>query len=231
MFTPTASEPQPVKGKHLKIDAIFVYNDPRDMGLDTQLVLDLVLSHQGYLGTVSPKNGNKEIMNVGYQQDGQPKLFFANTDLFWAAQYHVSRFGSGAFMASLHGLFKAVAHSRTGDGGDLDPKLLIEAQGKPYSSTYTFAERKLLERWSALGHKSTEPLQTVYMVGDNLKSDILGANQFKSWKGIKWSSYLVRTGVWKGEEPTDKREQPTEIFDNVYEAVHSVLAEKGFTEL
>lgn len=41
----------------LKIDAIFVFSSPRDWGLDLQLILDLLLSHNGILGTSSPKNG------------------------------------------------------------------------------------------------------------------------------------------------------------------------------
>lgn len=67
----------------LKIDAIFVYNDPRDWAVDTQLILDLLLSKQGILGTYSEKNGDKSLPNNGWQQDGQPPIFFSNPDLFW----------------------------------------------------------------------------------------------------------------------------------------------------
>ena len=44
--------PQPINSKDpansLKIDAIFVYNDPRDWGLDTTIILDTLMSSQGY---------------------------------------------------------------------------------------------------------------------------------------------------------------------------------------
>ena len=79
--------------KSLKIDAVFVYNDPRDWGLDATVILDLLLSSQGVLGTLSDKNGREDLPNRGYQQDGQPPLYFSNPDLWWAAKYHLPRLG------------------------------------------------------------------------------------------------------------------------------------------
>ena len=64
--------------KSLKIDAIFVFNDPRDWALDTQIFLDLMMSKNGVLGTLSEKNGDKSLPNNGWQQDGQPKLIYSN---------------------------------------------------------------------------------------------------------------------------------------------------------
>ena len=48
------------------------------------------------------------------------------------------------------------------------------------------------------------------------ESDILGANSYESPVGSRWSSILVRTGVYSGGEPTH---QPTVIVDDVYAAV------------
>lgn len=49
---PEPIDPQdPTKG--LKIDAMFVYNDPRDWGLDAQVIMDVLLSSQGVYGTIS----------------------------------------------------------------------------------------------------------------------------------------------------------------------------------
>lgn len=73
----------------LKIDAVFVFNDPRDWALDSQIILDLLLSKDGYLGTYSEKNGDSSLPNNGWQQDGQPKLYFSNPDLFWATSHHM----------------------------------------------------------------------------------------------------------------------------------------------
>src|SRR5690349_3533985 len=64
----------------LKIDAIFVFNDPRDWALDIQVIVDILLSSNGVMGTFSEKNGRTDLPNHGYQQDGQPHLYFSNTD-------------------------------------------------------------------------------------------------------------------------------------------------------
>ncbi|MGH2311123.1 hypothetical protein ACQ10P_14910, partial [Enterococcus faecalis] len=51
--------PHSTASEALKIDAIFVCNDPRDWGLDSAVILDALLSSQGYLGTISKKNGDE----------------------------------------------------------------------------------------------------------------------------------------------------------------------------
>jgi len=48
------------------------------------------------------------------------------------------------------------------------------------------------------------------------ESDIAGGNSYKSAFGSKWSSILLRTGVYAGGEPAHK---PTVIVDDVYDAV------------
>ncbi|PTB76859.1 hypothetical protein M440DRAFT_19182 [Trichoderma longibrachiatum ATCC 18648] len=87
----------------LKIDQILVWNDPRDWSLDIQVIHDLLISHRGYLGTISDKNGNAQLPNNGWQQDGQPQLWISNLDLLWKTEYPVNRFGTGAFVEALKG--------------------------------------------------------------------------------------------------------------------------------
>ena len=62
------------------------------------------------------------------------------------------------------------------------------AFGKPFRRTYQYAESVIHE---LAGDKRKRP---VYAVGDNLASDIMGANNYG------WSSILVRTGVYKDEK-------------------------------
>ena len=154
----------PVKNP-LKIDAIFIFNDPRDWALDMQLILDLLLSHAGILGTLSPLNGNTSLPNCGYQQDGQPALYFSNPDLFWAAKYHLPRLGQGGFREALEGVWRAV----TG-GEEKGVTLQKRMYGKPYRETYAFAERRLLNHRNDLARRcgikdDLTLLKTVYMVG------------------------------------------------------------------
>lgn len=147
-----------------KIDAIFVFHDPRDWALDIQIVLDLLLSHAGILGSLSTLNGDPTLPNHGYQQDGQPELYFSNPDLTWAAGYHLPRLGQGGFREALEGVWKQVTSSR-GKDVVLQKKIL----GKPFQGTFEFAEKRLETHRAnlfATQHKGSSPrLQRVYMIG------------------------------------------------------------------
>lgn len=205
VFVPGAS-----KADSLRIDAIFVYNDPRDWGLDSTIILDTLLSEQGVLGTLSAKNGNESLPNKGYLQDGQPPLYYSNPDLWWAASYHLNRLGQGGFQAAFEGLWERVT------GGAKLEKTII---GKPHQPTYEFSENRLRQHRKRLfGHVGlNDPLRRVYMVGDNPESDIRGANNYQSPHGSRWKSILVETGVYKaGSEPSCR---PDVIVGSVREAV------------
>lgn len=214
--------------KSLKIDAVFVYNDPRDWGLDLQIILDVMLSREGIMGTYSSKNGDRSLPNSGYLQDNQPPLYFSNPDLLWAAHYHLSRLGQGGFRESLEGLWRAVtAHAHQGT----TPELYKTVIGKPYKETYSFAEKRLLRhRDSLFGKRHPTGLKKVYMVGDNPESDIRGANTYDSPHGIQWVSLLTRTGVYKdrpGHQPTW---EPRAIVDDVRAAVQYALKDSGWQQ-
>ncbi|KAK3902875.1 HAD-like domain-containing protein [Staphylotrichum tortipilum] len=206
---------------HLKIDAVFTLNDPRDWALDLQLLTDLLLSHGGYLGTYSQHNGPASTTTtsstsgvaakrcLGWQRDGQPPLYFSNADLLWSALHPLPRLGQGAFQAALAGVWARI----TGGQAELERKCI----GKPYAETYRFAEGVLARAAEGEGRK----LGRVYMVGDNPESDIAGANGFVSEWGAEWVSVLVRTGVWK-EGRGGKLEgvfEPREVVDDVKAAV------------
>ncbi|KAH8655020.1 HAD-like domain-containing protein [Tricladium varicosporioides] len=207
----------------LKIDAIFVFNDPRDWALDSQIILDLLLSKQGYLGTYSDKNGDTSLPNNGWQQDGQPKLFFSNPDLFWATNYHMPRLGQGGFQAAVQGVWDA-----TTGGATLERTVI----GKPHPATYKYAERVLNKhRAQLLGgsgevKKKVIRLERVFMVGDNPESDIRGANEYNSTHGTEWTSVLVKTGVFR--EGTKPAYTPKVIVDDVLEAVKWALKVEGW---
>ncbi|KAF8859923.1 HAD-superfamily hydrolase [Acephala macrosclerotiorum] len=209
--------------KSLKIDAIFVFNDPRDWALDSQIILDLLLSKQGILGTYSDKNGNTSLPNNGWQQDGQPMLYFSNPDLFWASSYHLPRLGQGGFQASLQGVWDV-----TTSGAVLERTTI----GKPYPQTYRYAENVLnTYRMQLLGgtgarQKHVGRLQRVFMVGDNPESDIRGANEYESAHGTKWTSCLVKTGVFR--EGTKPAYAPKVIVDDVLAAVKWALRSEGW---
>lgn len=207
----------------LKIDAIFIYNDPRDWGLDSQIILDLLLSNQGFLGTYSSKNGDTSLPNNGWQQDDQPALIFSNPDLFWAAGYHMPRLGQGGFRSALDGIW-----AETTDGAKLEKTVI----GKPYELTYRYGE-KVLQKHRAellgksLPSRSVPKLEKVFMVGDNPESDIRGANEFQSPDGTEWTSILVKSGVFR--DGTIPKYQPKVIVDDVLAAVRWALKKEDYS--
>ncbi|KAK1138523.1 hypothetical protein N8T08_002440 [Aspergillus melleus] len=177
-----------------KIDAIFVFADSRDWAGDQQIILDVLMSKEGHLGTRS------ETFNEG------PPLFFSHNDVVWATSHEHSRIGMGALRASLEALYKAVT------GKDLS----TIAFGKPQLGTYQFATR-LLRQWRKDTHDINKPPRTVYFVGDTPESDVRGTNEFDKISDIEWFSILVKTGVYRdGMVP---RYPPKKTCENVLEAV------------
>ncbi|KAH6628393.1 HAD-like domain-containing protein [Chaetomium tenue] len=228
---PLYSHPGPITNpatlpSHLKIDAIFVLNDPRDWALDLQIITDLLLSHAGYLGTYSPLNHptptTRDHPNGGWQNDSQPPLYFSNADLLWSAGYHLPRLGQGAFQAAVAGLWRRIT------GG---AELRRVSIGKPYRETYRWAERVLTSMGDGGGRiGGVGGLRRVYMVGDNPESDIAGANGYCSEEGTEWVSVLVRTGVWSAERG-GKLEgvfEPKVVVDDVMGAVKWALKKEGW---
>lgn len=177
-----------------KIDAIFVFADSRDWAGDQQIILDVLMSKEGHLGTRS------ETFNEG------PPLFFSHNDVVWATSHEHSRIGMGALRASLEALYKAV----TGK------ELSTIAFGKPQLGTYQFATR-LLQQWRKDTHDINKPPRTVYFVGDTPESDVRGTNEFDKISDTEWFSILVKTGVYQdGMVP---RFPPKKTCENVLEAV------------
>ena len=209
----------------LKIDAIFVFNDPRDWALDLQLVLDVMLSHEGVMGTYSSKNGDRSLPNNGYLQDGQPKLYYSNPDLIWASDYHLPRLGQGGFREAVDGVWNAITGGPR-EGADLH-KIIM---GKPFKPTYEFAERTLLRHRDTMYDNDAPNLRRVYMVGDNPESDIRGANTYDSPHGIEWISLLTRTGVYKDMNGSKPSWQPRDIVDDVKAAVQYALKDSHWPQ-
>lgn len=177
-----------------EIEAIFVFADSRDWASDQQIILDLLMSKNGRLGTRS------ETFEEG------PPVFFSHNDVVWSTSHDLTRIGMGALLVSLEAMFKAVT------GKDLK----TTAFGKPQIGTFQFATR-LLQQWRRDTHGIDSPPDTVYFVGDTPESDIRGTNEFDSCTENSWYSILVRTGVF--QEGTKPRFAPKATVDNVLEAV------------
>ncbi|KAI1763969.1 HAD-superfamily hydrolase [Hypoxylon sp. FL1150] len=212
-----------------RIAAILVWTSPRDWCLDLQVVIDLMLSDGGVIGTLSPSNGDESMPNCGYQRGGQPKLFFCNPDLEWSTEHARPRFAQGAFREALKGIWSSKTRGRA--------HLEFESVGKPTEATYRYGERVLREyaageyvmtpNTSAADATSTRTaaVDAVYMIGDNPESDIAGANSFRSQHGIEWKGILVETGVYvPGTVPVH---QPLYTARDVTDAVMWALRREG----
>ncbi|KAK6353433.1 hypothetical protein TWF696_005396 [Orbilia brochopaga] len=193
---------------HDPVDAILVFNDPRHWGPTTQVIIDLLLSERGKLGTYSPRNGVHVDGHGRWQNDSQPEVWWSNNDLWWQGGYHLPRLGQGGFRAAVEGVWRQVTN-----GAELRAKTI----GKPFRATYEYAENvlnRLLEKNVGEGTR----VKTVYMVGDNPRSDIEGANAFG------WCSLLVESGVFHrgrdgGEDGLVGALKPARILRGVEEAV------------
>lgn len=216
----TTSELETIARPHFQpdqspIDAVLVFNDPRDMGADLQIVIDVLLSEGGHVGTrraaVGTPNGPATPPEAATPS---VPIFFSNDDLLWANPYPVPRFGQGAFRVAVEALYAQLTR-----GAHLESTII----GKPHRFTYDYANRVLLE-WTQKTHTASNgngaadkmtAFDKVFMVGDNPASDITGANAYG------WDSLLVRTGVFHDEDlpGLPKEARPTHIFDHVGDAV------------
>lgn len=177
-----------------KFDGILVFSDPRDLGSDTQIVIDLLVSEQGRWGS--------RAADLKCLAEPSVPIHFSNNDLLWAGTYKYPRFGQGAFRMNIETLYEALT----------DQKLTPYLIGKPFRSSYQYAEKLLLD-WS----KNPQKFSKVYMVGDNPLADIEGANNFG------WESILVKTGVYQGSgDDLAGSVRPKFFFDDVLQAVESV---------
>ena len=186
-----------------EIEAIFVFADSRHWGDDQQIIIDLLTSKNGRLGTRSEN------------YDEGPPIYFSHNDLIWSAAHEHTRLGMGALRSSLDAIYKSIT------GKDL----VSTAFGKPQLGTFQFATR-LLQQWRKDTHAINKPPETVYFVGDTPESDIRGTNEFNESKLSEndWYSILVRTGVFK--EGTKPRYTPRITVDSVLDAVnHGITRE------
>ena len=129
------------------IDAIFVFADSRHWGDDAQIILELLMSKNGRMGTLSDTF------------DEGPPLFFSHNDFVWRTDYDLNRLGMGALRCIIEALFK----KQTGK------ELAVTSYGKPQLGTFDYATR-VLAQWREEVFGATRAPRTVYFVGDTPES-------------------------------------------------------------
>uniref|UniRef100_A0A8C9NA79 Haloacid dehalogenase-like hydrolase domain-containing 5 n=1 Tax=Serinus canaria TaxID=9135 RepID=A0A8C9NA79_SERCA len=137
---------------------VVLFGEPVRWETSLQLIIDVLLT-SGYPGNP-------------YGQESYPHLpvLACNMDLMWVAEAQSPRFGHGTFMVCLENIYKKIT------GKDLKYEALM---GKPSRLTYQYAEH--LIRAQALQRSWEQPIQTLYAVGDNVMTDVYGANLYNRY--------------------------------------------------
>lgn len=204
------------------VSAILVFNDPRDMGTDIQIILDLLNSEDGVIGT------QRSIAHTKDRQQPSIPIVFSNNDFLWANDYNLPRFGQGAIRITIEALYKEVNALK---GNEI---LKSNILGKPFEIQYDFAHNVLIDWNTKLAENRTNelhqllpklnekpknsPFKKIYMVGDNPASDIQGAND------NGWESLLLRTGVYRDEDWDTIVAKPSAgVHDNVLDSIRFAL--------
>ncbi|GAO46283.1 hypothetical protein G7K_0516-t1 [Saitoella complicata NRRL Y-17804] len=187
----------------INIEAIMVFSDSRDYATDLQIIMDLLQSENGRLGTMAKDPVSSRI-----------PIYFSHGDLLCPSEHWKPRMSQGTFRLALEAMYHAIT------GVELERVIY----GKPEAATYKFADT-VLQEWLEEIHGEYRLPENVYMIGDNPQSDICGAN------GYGWNSCLVKTGVHQGDD-NDKENPASEgVFENVFFAVKHALEKqlgKGF---
>ncbi|KAJ8395318.1 hypothetical protein AAFF_G00033030 [Aldrovandia affinis] len=141
-----------------KIEAVILFGEPIRWETNLQLIIDILLT-----------NGN---LSSAHQNQMFPHLpvLACNMDLMWMAEAQSPRFGHGTFLVCMESIYKKI----TGE------KLKYEAlMGKPSELTYHYAEYLIREQAAQRGWRT--PITSLYAIGDNLMTDIYGANMYNCY--------------------------------------------------
>lgn len=122
-FTQTFPGAKPLSNLEKPFDGIFVFHDSRDATADIQVIMDLLLSKKGVLGTRRESHGVSPSVPI----------YFSNGDMQWASDYPQPRFGQGALIESIKAIYRAVT------GHELEHSVI----GKPQRLTYEYANKLL----------------------------------------------------------------------------------------
>ncbi|KAK9771956.1 hypothetical protein AB5N19_14053 [Seiridium cardinale] len=177
------------------IDAILVFSDSRDYATDMQIIMDLLRSKNGRLGTIASDPVAERI-----------PIYFSQGDMLCPTEHWTPRMSQGTFRIGLEAMYKALT------GADLERVVY----GKPEMATYKYAD-EIMASWMDQIHGEERLPENIYMVGDNPASDIVGGNMYG------WNTCLVRTGVFQGGDNDENNPANFGVFPNVLEAVQTAL--------
>lgn len=182
----------------IPVDNIVIFNDPRDLGTDIQVIMDVL------------------------RRNPDCHVIFSNNDWVWANNYKDPRFGQGLVRLLLEKLYLEIY------GKDLNRTIIGKPTKFSYDYAHHILIQRSnhLHRLGLAPSEfkfgnviDSSHMKQVFMVGDNPASDIIGGFNYG------WDTGLVRTGVYKDGDKLPCT--PTVIADNVYEVVKFGLQRAG----
>lgn len=148
----------PEENSFVPIEAVVLFGEPVRWETSLQLIMDVLMS-----------NGLPSKAPPGILYPHIPVLA-CNMDLQWMAEACMPRFGHGAFLLCLEALYKKIT------GKDLIYTALI---GKPSEITYHHAHHIVLTHAQSIG--LNHHLKRLYAIGDNINTDVFGANLYNQY--------------------------------------------------
>ncbi|KAK9529663.1 hypothetical protein VZT92_013742 [Zoarces viviparus] len=149
-----------------KIEAIILFGEPIRWETNLQLLIDVLLTN-GSPGCVYDPQGPTQL-----------PVLACNIDLMWMAEAPSPRFGHGMFLLCLESVYRKMT------GRELQYQGLL---GKPSLLTYQYAEHLLRLQ------NHNQKLTTIYAIGDNLMTDIYGANLYNRYLGEQHAALTTTT--------------------------------------
>ncbi|KAG0686679.1 hypothetical protein C6P40_003576 [Pichia californica] len=189
----------------IKIDAIMIFADSRNWVVDQQIILELLMSKNGFMGTLSDNF-----------EDGPP-IYFAHSDFVWSTNYKLVRYGMGALQVSIAALFK----EHTGK------ELKVIRFGKPQRATFNYVEKVLgLWRKDILDdHIEEIKSKPASSCGDSgLTSDIFSNNGDEDTELETYSNVF---SISESEEENDENQS----FDNSKDEERNILTFQSLNKL
>ncbi|EGI69624.1 PREDICTED: cat eye syndrome critical region protein 5 homolog [Acromyrmex echinatior] len=147
----------PVNPNFPQIEGILLLSEPIKWETSLQLMVDLLVT-----------NGMPTRLPTAIPYPHIPVLA-CNMDLLWASEAPIPRYGHGAFLLCLENLYKKVTNK------DMTYAALV---GKPSEITYYHANQLLVNHARSLG---IDNIDTIYAIGDNINTDIFGANLYDKY--------------------------------------------------
>lgn len=148
----------PIDPSFPKIEGVVLFSEPIHWETPLQLIVDLLLT-----------NGYPSGMPTGVPYPHIPVLA-CNMDLLWVSEAPIPRYGHGAFLLCLESLYKKIT------GKDMTYSALI---GKPGEITYYHANHMLVKHAKSIGIEHN--VDTIYAIGDNINTDVFGANLYDKY--------------------------------------------------